>query len=474
MRNLTLLTDLYQLTMLAGYFEAQKHEEPCCFELYFRRLPFAGGFCVAAGLEPALDYLQSLRFNPEEVNYLRSLGLFSQRFLDWLPSFSFRGDAWALSEGELVFPNVPLLRLQGSLGECQLVESALLNIINFQTLVASKASRVKLAAGPGSVLEFGLRRAQGVDGAMSASRAAFVGGCSATSNVLAGSTYQIPVKGTHAHSWVMAFSEELEAFRAYARSFPDTCTLLVDTYDTLASGVPNAIIVGKELASQGHRLAGIRLDSGDLCELSRGARRMLDEAGLTHTRIVASNDLDEHEISRLRAEGAAIDIWGVGTNLVTCKDEPALGGVYKLVASGPNLTPRIKISSNLSKSTIPGIKQVYRCLDRQGEICGDLLTMVEEPALEPGEIACFETHGEQALRSIQAAHVRPLLQKVMEGGQPIGDKPTLIEIQERAERSVSTLPEALMALTDPGAYQVGLSQKLSDLRGRLIRNEIPL
>lgn len=474
MRNLTLLTDLYQLTMLAGYFEAQKHEEPCCFELYFRRLPFAGGYCIAAGLEPALDYLQSLRFHPEEVNYLRSLGLFTEKFLDWLPSLSFRGEAWAVSEGELVFPNVPLLRLQGSLGECQVVESALLNIMNFQTLVASKASRVKQAAGPGSVLEFGLRRAQGIDGALSASRAAFVGGCEATSNVLAGSIYQIPVKGTHAHSWVMAFSDELEAFRAYARSFPDTCTLLVDTYDTLASGVPHAVIVGKELAAQGHHLAGIRLDSGDLCELSRQARRLLDEGGLTYTKIVASNDLDEYEIGRLQAQGAAIDIWGVGTNLVTCKDEPALGGVYKLVASGPEMTPRIKISSNLSKSTIPGIKQVYRGYDPDGMVCGDLLALAGEPAPQAGRISCYETHGDKALPALKADRVRPLLQKVMEGGQPLVDRPTLLEIQELARRSVSTLPEPLKALTEPAPYQVGLSQNLSDLRGRLIRNESPL
>lgn len=470
MRSLSLLTDLYQLTMLAGYHDAGKLSERSCFDLYFRRCPFQGSYCLAAGLEPALTYLESIRFSDDELEYLFELGLFSSEFLDYLRDFRFTGDVWALAEGELVFPNVPLLRVEGNLGDCQLVESALLNIINFQTLVATKASRVKAAAGEGSVLEFGLRRAQGVDGALAASRAAYLGGCDATSNALAGKLYGIPVRGTHAHSWVMSFDTEFEAFRAYANTYPDGCTLLVDTYDTLASGVPNAIAVGQELARTGHTLNGIRLDSGDLAELAKESRRLLDEGGLQATKIVASNDLDEHEIRRLKALGAPIDIWGVGTNLVTCKDEPALGGVYKLVASGEELSPRIKRSANPVKSTVPGLKQVYRFHDEEGFVLGDLICLESEPAPADGSPVLLHDplYPEQSIE-LRGTFIRPLLRRVMDDGKRLSPEEPLAVSRERALQQVESLPVSLRALQETTAYRVGLSSPLYKLRQRLLK-----
>ncbi len=310
--------------MLAGYHHCGKLEQKSCFELFFRRLPFSGGFAVAAGLQSALDYLDGLKFEKPELDYLATLGLFNEDFLNWLSDFRFQGDFYAVDEGELFYPGEPLLQVHARMPEAQLIETALLNILNFQTLIATKAARITLAAKRAPILEFGLRRAQGVDGALSASRAAYIGGCEATSNVLAGEKFGIPLKGTHAHSWVMSFSSELEAFRAYADLYPESCTLLVDTYDTLESGVPHAITVGHELAQKGHQLRAIRLDSGDLALLSKRARLMLDEAGLVETKIVASNDLDEEVIAALIDQGARIDIWGVGTNLVTSQVSPPL------------------------------------------------------------------------------------------------------------------------------------------------------
>lgn len=471
MTNLTLLTDLYQLTMLAGYHGCNKTEQVSCFDLYFRRLPFGGGYCLAGGLEPALEYLRNLKFGADEIAYLKSLSIFQPSFLEWLADFQFQGDIWAVKEGTLVFPGEPLLRIEAPLPQAQLVESALLNIINFNTLVASKAARVVSAARGGTVLEFGLRRAQGIDGALAASRAAYLGGCHATSNTLAGKLFGIPVKGTHAHSWIMSFPSELEAFQAYADNFPTACTLLVDTYDTLSSGVPNAIKIGKHLQSQGFDLAGIRLDSGDLCHLSIEARKMLDDAGLTKARIVASNDLDEHEIQRLLNAGAKIDIWGVGTNLVTCKDEPALGGVYKLAAAGDsstNLEPRIKISSNPIKTTVPGVKQVYRIQDSDGIPVGDLLCLDTEEKPAPG--STFVAHAirggnEHSLNCVEAI---PLLEKVVSNGTRVGEAEPLARSRERALESLDRLPERFKSLTEPAEYPVGMSQALHAIRQSML------
>ena len=469
--NLSLLTDLYQLTMLCGYHSHQKLQQQSCFDLYFRRLPFSGGFCLAGGLEPALEWLESLKFEEPQIAYLRSLELFPGEFLEWLRDFRFSGDIQALPEGTLVFPGEPILRIQAPLPQAQLIESALLNLINFHTLVATKAARVRLAAGDGLVLEFGLRRAQGINGALAATRAAMVGGCHATSNVQAGFLFNVPVKGTHAHSWIMSFDSELEAFRAYADTYPDSCTLLVDTYDTLESGVPNAILVGKELADKGYTLAGIRLDSGDLAHLSRESRKMLDAAGLTETKIVASNDLDEHAITELKSAGAQIDIWGVGTNLVTCKDEPALGGVYKLVAASDQegrLTPRIKVSSNPVKTTIPGIKQVYRAYNGDRAV-GDVLCLEEDPpASDSRQIAT--THaltGEK--RILHFTRLEPLLTPVVKDGKRATPPESLLDSAERARLNLASLGEEHKRLKHAAPYWVGLSDGLIQLRERLLK-----
>lgn len=471
MKNLALLTDLYQLTMLAGYHACGKTEQRSCFELYFRKLPFGGGFAVAAGLEVALDYIANLRFGDEELAYLRSLSLFREEFLSWLADFRFRGDIDALPEGQFVFAGEPLLRVTGNLPEAQLVESALLNIMNFQTLIATKAARITVASQGAQVLEFGLRRAQGVDGAVSASRAAYIGGCHATSNTLAGQAFGIPVRGTHAHSWVMSFASELEAFRAYANLFPEETTLLVDTYDTLSSGVPNAIKVGVELRDRGHELRGIRLDSGDLAYLSKQARAMLDDAGLTSTKIVASNDLDETLIADLLDQGARIDIWGVGTNLVTSRDQPALGGVYKLVAAqgeGEVLEPRIKISSNPEKITVPGIKQVWRGFDDNGQMVGDGLTLEDDP--QPvGPLQTFHPHYAGSKRKLLAHQWRSLLQPVMRRGHELdGARLGLETARATFFENLKSLPVECQRRFNPQTYWVGLSPRLFQLRDKLL------
>jgi nicotinate phosphoribosyltransferase len=376
--SLALLTDLYQLTMAYGYWRQGLATDgtESVFHLFFRRAPFKGHYAICAGLESALDYLTGLRFTEDDLAYLAGLRspsgslLFDDGFLEYLRGFRFTAAVDAIAEGEVVFPHEPLMRLQGNLVDCQLVETALLNMVNFQTLVATKGARVAAAAGGDPVLEFGLRRAQGVDGALAASRAAYLGGCAATSNVLAGKQFGIPVRGTHAHAWVMVFGDELEAFRAYAAAMPGNCTLLVDTYDTLR-GVEHAIEIGLELRSRGHDLAGIRLDSGDLTALSIAARAMLDEAGFHRTAIVASNDLDEAGIAALRAGGSRISIWGVGTRLVTSHDQPALGGVYKLAAirrPGGPWQDRIKLSNDLIKVSNPGLQGVRRFEGPDGPI----------------------------------------------------------------------------------------------------------
>jgi len=332
MKEMTLLTDLYQLTMVAGYFQEGKAKQKANFDWFFRTLPFGGGFCVVAGLDQLIDYILNLRFDGAPLRALEGIGIFTRETLRDFEKFRFTGDLYAVPEGTVVFPHETLIRVTAPLPEAQMLETTLLNIMNYQTLIATKAARVCLAAEGDPVIEFGMRRAQGPNGAISAARAAYIGGCESTSNVQAGLLFNIPVKGTHAHSWVESFPDELEAFRAYGRSFPDACIFLVDTYDTLNSGVPNAIQAAREIEKAGHRFLGIRLDSGDLAYLSKKAREMLDKAGLKHAKIVASSELDEWIIESLKKQGSKIDIWGVGTRLVTCWDHPALGGVYKLTA----------------------------------------------------------------------------------------------------------------------------------------------
>ncbi len=462
-----LLTDLYQLTMLAGYHARQMHEEEAVFDLYFRTPPYRGSYAIFAGLQPALEYLESLQFQDKDIEYLASLDLFETSFLDWLTDFRFRGRVLAPPEGTPVFPHVPLLTLKGRLAEVQLVETALLNIVNFQTLVATKAARLSQAAAPAIIVDFGLRRAQGPDGALSVARAAAVGGVGATSNVLAGQRFGLPLKGTHAHSWVMAFASELAAFRAYAESFPGSCTLLVDTYDTLKSGVPNAIRVAQELREKGFELAGIRLDSGDLAWLSRKARRMFDEAGFPQVKIVASNELDEDLIEAIRHDGGRVDIYGVGTKLATCAGEGggALGGVYKLVSIGGRAT--LKSTSDPAKASLPGEKGLYRVQDALGLCLFDLITLKDERLACGDEV--FDPENRARSQRIPAgAELFELRRPVMDAGVPLCQEERLAAMAHRCNRQLAQLPEGSLRLVNPHRYKVSISKGLLQLRQSLL------
>ena len=468
MRISPLLTDLYELTMLAGYLEEGMADKPAAFDLYFRTNPFAGGYAVFAGLAPALDCLEYLRFTPEEIDYLRGLNLFTPRFLDYLRTFRFRGRVVAPPEGTVVFANEPLLTVSGALPEAQLVETVLLNIINFQTLVATKAARICHAAAGGEVIEFGLRRAQGPDGGLSASRAASVGGVKGTSNVLAGMTYGLPVRGTHAHSWVQSFADELTAFRAYAAAFPDSSVLLVDTYDTLKSGLPNALTVARELRDRGHSLRGIRLDSGDLAYLSRESRRLLDAAGFADVRILASNELDEQVIDSIRNEGGRVDIYGVGTKLATGSGTGgvALGGVYKLVAIDGQ--PKMKTTSDPAKATLPGSKQVLRAVGSGGEYLQDLVCL-EGEALAGNTTVYDPTNPLRHTTLPENVCLTDLRQTVMEQGRRTLPPESIDCMAERCRRDLSLLPQWCRRFVNPHHYKVSISPQLNELRSALIQ-----
>jgi nicotinate phosphoribosyltransferase len=471
--SLGLLTDLYQLTMAYGYWRAGRQSDEAIFHLYFRKAPFGGSFAVAAGLGPALDFLTELRFERADIEYLRGLvgadgrPLFEAGFLDYLWGLRFTCDVDAIPEGDLVFPHEPLLRVKGSLIEAQLVETALLTILNFQTLVATKAARVALAAEGAPVLEFGLRRAQGIDGGLSASRAAYVGGCASTSNVLAGRLYGIPVRGTHAHSWVLAHDSEVEAFERYAEALPNNCIFLVDTYDTL-TGVDRAIEVGRKLRAEGHEMLGVRLDSGDLGALARAARERLDAAGFPNAKVVASNDLDEHRIAALRKEGAPIGIYGVGTRLVTGGDQSALGGVYKLSAvrrAGGAWQQRVKRSEEAAKISLPGEHQVRRYALR-GQLVGDLLYDV--PTGIP-ECPSWRSRGGEALTLPMADEERDLLVPALRGGERVAAAPSLSAVRDHAAKALQSLPDRHRRLEAPEPYLVGVEGQLSDTTHDLLR-----
>ena len=465
-----LLTDLYELTMLAGYLREEMHEQPAAFDLFFRETPYQGGYAVFAGLQPALEYLSALVFTDEDLQYLATLGLFDQKFLGFLKDFRFRGRVTAPREGEVVFPGEPLMTVEGTLAEAQFVETALLNIINFQTLVATKAARLSQVAQDSQVIEFGLRRAQGPDGGLTVARAAAVGGVRSTSNVLAGRCFDLPIKGTHAHSWVMAFSDELTAFRAYAECFPDHSVLLVDTYDTLTSGLPNSLTVARELRSAGHELVGIRLDSGDLAYLSRKARRMFDEAGFPAVKIVASNELDENVIDSIRNEGGRIDIYGVGTRLATCAGPGggALGGVYKLVECAGK--PRMKVTSDLTKSTLPGCKRWLRAIDADGGFVMDVLDLRDGPS-EPfaaGQLAYDPANPQRQKRVPSDCRLVDCRTVVMEQGHLLQPALTLGEMADYSSAQLRNLPEGCLRLINPHIYKVGVSERLLDLRNQLV------
>lgn len=462
-----LLTDLYELTMLAGYLEQDMAEKHAVFDLFFRTNPFQGGYAVFAGLEPALEYLEELCFQPDELAYLRGLGLFSERFIEFLREFRFRCSVTAPPEGTVVFANEPLLTVEGALAEAQFVETALLNIINFQTLAATKAARILHAADGAEVIEFGLRRAQGPDGGLSCARAAYVGGVRSTSNVQAGMVYGLPVRGTHAHSWVQAFPDELAAFRAYADAFPDSTILLVDTYDTLKSGLPNAIVVARELRTKGHELRGIRLDSGDLAYLSRESRRMLDEAGFSQVKIVASNELDEFVIDSIRDEGGRVDIYGVGTKLSTCAGAGggALGGVYKLVVV--DSLPRLKVTSDMAKATLPGQKRVLRAVAPEGGFVQDVIYLGHDQP-RPGEMVYDPCNPLQHTTLSADVILHELRQEVMVNGRRTVAPEALEVMSERCQRELARLPRGCLRFINPHRYKVSISEKLNDLRDRLI------
>ncbi|MCK4415011.1 MAG: nicotinate phosphoribosyltransferase [Candidatus Eisenbacteria sp.] len=468
-----LRTDFYELTMMNGYLQAGIADRRGAFDLFVRSIPERGGYCIAAGLEAAVEFLREARFSPAEIAYLREQELFCEAFLERLRDFRFRGDLLAFPEGTLVFPLEPILRVQGTLFEAQFVESALLNAINFETLIATKAARVCQEAGENNVIEFGMRRAHGVDGALSATRAAYVGGVAATSNTEAGHRLGIPVRGTQAHSWIMAFEDELSAFRAYAESYPESSILLVDTYDTLESGIPNAIRVGHELAQRGYRLQGIRLDSGDLAYLSIRAREMLDQADLHETKIVASGDLDEWIIHDLNVQGARIDTWGVGTRLVTSHGEPALTGVYKLAAieEDGHWSPRLKIAERGTKSTIPGLKQVWRLQGAQSWWEADLIGQEDESlSVADGEWIGFHPLIEyESKRYTDIQAVEPLLVPVMRGGELVGVQPSLEEIRRRTRAQLAQLHPTSRRLLNAHIYKVSLTERTLRMRQELRR-----
>lgn len=474
--SLTLLTDLYQLTMAYGYWKNQTHLHESVFHLTFRDNPFRGGFAVCCGLESALDYLSKWRFSAGDVEYLRGLHdttggpLFENGFLDFLAAGEFTCDVEAIPEGTIVFPHEPLVRIQGPIWQCQIVETALLNLINFQTLVATKAARVCLAAGSDRVFEFGLRRAQGVDGALTANRSAFVGGCYATSNVLAGKRLGMPIRGTHAHSWVMSFDSELEAFRAYARAMPGNSVFLVDTYDTL-EGVRRAVTVGKEMAAEGQRFGGIRLDSGDLCSLSIAARKILDEGGFPDALIVASGDLDEYLIADLKAKGAKIDVWGVGTKLVTCFEQPALGGVYKLgairAAADEPWRYTIKRSEQLIKVSNPAVQQVRRF--GGADWLGDSIYNLLAPPPAGQDWVNVDLRDPSRKKRLWARlETEDLLTPVIRGGKVVYQSPPLAKIRERTLAQLQSLPAGVKRFRDPLRYEVGLEESLFGLKQELL------
>ena len=472
MRNLTLLTDLYQLTMGYGFYKHDKHEEEVVFDLFFRKNALIT-YSLAAGLEQAVEYLLDWHFDEEDIVYLRSLQLFDEDFLEYLRKMKFTGDVYAVKEGTPVFPGEPILTVKAPLIQAQFAETALLNIINHQTLIATKSSKIcRATQGKGMVMEFGLRRAQGPDAGIHGARAAIIGGCSCTSNVLAGQKFNVPVAGTMAHSWVMDYPTEYEAFRAYANAYPDSCMLLIDTYDTLRSGVPNAIKVFTELKAAGHTPKGIRLDSGDLAYLSKEARRMMDEAGFPEAIICVSGDLDERSINSLLQQGAKIDSWGVGTKLITSEDLPALGGVYKLAAvfnKDGTVTPKIKLSDNTAKITNPGFKSLYRLYDREnGMAIADLITLHDEVVDDTKPLTLFhpvETWKEQEVENFRA---ELLQQPIIKGGELVYTFPSLMEVQVYSKEQLAKFWGEYLRLDVPQVYKVDLSTELHALKSGMI------
>ena len=473
-RNLTLLTDLYELTMMQGYYKNNR-KDLVIFDTFYRKNPSEAGYAVCAGLQQVIDYIKNLHFNEEDIAYLRSTTLFDEDFLSYLAEFRFSGSIYAIPEGTVVFPMEPLLKVIAPITEAQFVETAILTMVNHQSLIATKAARVCHAAKDGGVMEFGLRRAQGPDAGIYGARAAMIGGCIGTSNVLAAKEFDVPALGTHAHSWIMSFDDELTAFRTYANLYPQNATLLVDTYDTLRSGVPNAIKVFTELREAGKMPTryGIRLDSGDLAYLSKKARKMLDDAGFTDASICASSDLDEHLIQSLLLQGAKIDTWGVGTNLITSKDCPAFGGVYKLAAVEADgaFVPKIKLSENPAKITNPGDKTVFRIYEKEtGKIKADLIAFADECVNESEPLLLFDPVDtwKKTLLEPGTFTVRELLVPVFIDGNCVYESPAVMDIRSYCKEELATLWEETKRFANPQKVFIDLSERLYQTKQELL------
>ncbi len=478
-QNLTLLTDLYELTMMQGYYK-EKSNHIVVFDAFYRKNPSGNGYAITAGLEQIIEYVKSLSFSYDDIDYLRGLNIFSEDFLEYLAGFHFTGDIYAIPEGSVVFPHEPLIKVIAPIMEAQLVETAILNILNHQSLIATKAARVCYAAKGDGIMEFGLRRAQGPDAGTLGARAAIIGGCVGTSNVLCGQLFDVPVLGTHAHSWIMSFPDEYTAFKTYANMYPDACTLLVDTYDTLKSGVPNAIRVFREMKEAGivPKKYGIRLDSGDLAYLSKKARKMLDEAGFTDAVISASSDLDEYIIDSLKTQGAAITSWGVGTNLITSADCPAFGGVYKLAAikkvEDEEFTAKIKISENPVKITNPGNKTVFRIIDKEtGKLKADLIALVGEVYNDKDDLEIFHPIDTWKRTTLLGGtyNMEEILVPVFKKGQCVYSSPKTMDIRAYCESQKNLLWDESKRLVNPQEVHVDLSQPLYDLKMSLLNEK---
>lgn len=471
-RNLALLTDFYEITMANGYFNNNVSHEIAYFDLFFRDVPDKGGFAIMAGLEQVIDYIQNLKFTDSDIEYLRSKSIFSEDFLTYLKNFKFSGSIWAIEEGTPIFPNEPILTVKAPIIEAQFIETMLLISINHQSLIATKANRIVRAAQGRAVMEFGSRRAQGYDSALYGARAAYIAGCVGSSCTLSDKIFHVPALGTMGHSFVQMFDSEYEAFKAYAKVYPHDCTLLVDTYNVLKSGVPNAIKVFNEVVVPlGYRPKGIRIDSGDITYLSKEARKMLDDAGFPDCKIVASNSLDEYIIRDLIIQGAAIDTFGVGERLITSKSSPVFGGVYKLVAveKDNKIIPKIKVSENVAKITNPGFKQVYRFFDKKtNKALADVITLNDEviPENEPYEI--FDPHNPWKRKTLTNYNVRKLLVPIFEDGKLVYKQPSLEEIRQFCQEEIDKLWDTVLRFENPHVYYVDLSQKLWDLKNEML------
>ncbi len=470
MRNLTLLTDLYQLTMLNGYYEKNIHEDIVVFDMFFRKNACNGGYTIICGIEQLVEYINDLHFSDDDLKYLKSLGLFSDKFLDFLKDFKFTGDIYAVEEGTIMFPKEPIITVKAPLYQAQLIETALLTIVNFQSLIATKASRVCYAAAGDPVFEFGLRRAQGPDAGTYGARAAVIGGCAGTANVLAGKMFNIPVVGTQAHSWVQKFDSELESFRAYADVYPDKCLLLVDTYDVIKSGVPNAIKVFDELKAKGHKPMGIRIDSGDLQYLSVEAKKLFEEAGYTNLSYTASNDLDEYTIASLKSSGAAINSWGVGTKLITSAESPSLGGVYKLAGSydGDTLIPKIKVSEEPEKINNPGFKKVVRIYNEDNMAEADLIMLHDEKIDTTKPLTIFDPTYTWKQTTFNNYKVKELQKPLFKNGECQYVPKSVNEVKKYVNDQFNTLWDAYKRFTNPKKYKVDLSDNLWKLKSDLL------